>query len=794
MASRTGTDPTEILLELGIDLDDLSEQDYLSALMEAIATIEFKTKGKGDERSAALREEVIRVRKGKRKPQAKKTKISADSLRSTTKIKPKVTKISSQKLLPGSGGGALVPTAEGEEQQEKKKESVLKILKDISESVKRIVDILVEGRKLDRKLSEEERKQKEAQARGAAENKLEKAFKTLQKVASGMLKPVAKPINALLNFIKNLILGKIVLGIFDWFADPENQEKVESITRFLGDHWPKLLALYLVFGNAFGRFVFSLTKTLISGVFKLGVVIAKLLAAKKVQGARGVARFLGGKKGGLLATGLTTAITLGGAYAVTQGMKGDDKPQKFSGGGYVRPRVPGFSGGGLLGGLKGAGLGAMFGPLGALLGAGLGSGKIQEGFGAAKDMIGGFVSGEKGVDKVPAMLSDGEFVMSRGAVKKYGVGTLESMNAAGGGTNKPKMVEGTTYAAGGGLIQEKIRRASIRRPGDSEESDAPYALKDELKKEKKSTSFNINPSVSVSNSVTRRSNDLSSTIDSSGTSTIPVSHPQTGSGFGLSGVFDYKGRPGVFSKGAAAAFGKMIADSKGMVKGTDIASSKRSKSYNRKVGGVANSNHLFGNALDIHGSSQTWMRANGPKYGWIINDYPGSHGGHFNYKGAGSTKMTQQDEGSPVAQSQTRSGAIRENTGTKIPGATDDRRFIPMSPLMMNLGFTNGIAAQPGEYMLPNRTVSALGGPGNIDRIVAKTDSNSKAAKLGSGNVDMLSLLTPPPMESRFKVIPLLPKEEPDTSVLGGLTGSEVPSFSAGFGSLAKQKTLGVVR
>ena len=800
MASKTETIDPRILRLIGLeDVFDLDYGTYASLLKEAL--VKYGVVGKNKiptEEIELLREEYKRVRKEegrfKVKPQAKKTKISADSLRSTTKIQPKVTNISSQKLLPGSGGGALVPTLEGEEQQEEKKESVLKILKDISESVKRIVDILVEGRKLDRKLSEEERKQKEAQARGAAENKLEKAFKTLQKVASGMLKPVAKPINALLNFIKNLILGKIVLGIFDWFADPENQEKVESITRFLGDHWPKLLALYLVFGNAFGRFVFSLTKTLISGVFKLGVVIAKLLAAKKVQGARGVARFLGGKKGKLLATGLTTAVTLGGAYAVTQGMKGDDKTQKFSGGGYVRPRVPGFSGGGLLGGLKGAGLGAMFGPLGALLGAGLGSGKIQEGFGAAKDMIGGFVSGEKGVDKVPAMLSDGEFVMSRGAVKKYGVGTLESMNAAGGGTNKPKMVEGTTYAAGGGLIQEKIRKASMRRPGDSEDSDAKFVLKDDQKYKKKSGSFNINPSVSVSNSATRQSNDISSTVDSSGTSTIPVSHPQTGSGFGLSGVFDYKGRPGVFSKGAAAAFGKMIADSKGKVKGTDIASSKRSKSYNRKVGGVANSNHLFGNALDIHGSSQTWMRANGPKYGWIINDYPGSHGGHFNYKGAGSTKMTQQDEGSPVAQSQTRSGAIRENTGTKIPGATDDRRFIPMSPLMMNLGFTNGIAAQPGEYMLPNRTVSALGGPGNIDRIVARTDSNSKAAKLGSGNVDMLSLLTPPPMESRFKVIPLLPKEEPDTSVLGGLSGSEVPSFSAGFGSLAKQKTLGVVR
>jgi hypothetical protein len=42
--------------------------------------------------------------------------------------------------------------------------------------------------------------------------------------------------------------------------------------------------------------------------------------------------------------------------------------------------------------------------------------------------------------------------MSAGAVQKYGVDTLETMNAAGGGTNKPKMISGTTYAAGGGAI------------------------------------------------------------------------------------------------------------------------------------------------------------------------------------------------------------------------------------------------------------------------------------------------------------------------------------------------------
>jgi hypothetical protein len=48
------------------------------------------------------------------------------------------------------------------------------------------------------------------------------------------------------------------------------------------------------------------------------------------------------------------------------------------------------------------------------------------------------------------MLSDGEFVMSAGAVQKYGVDTSVAMNAAGGGTNRPKIVSGTTYALGGG--------------------------------------------------------------------------------------------------------------------------------------------------------------------------------------------------------------------------------------------------------------------------------------------------------------------------------------------------------
>ena len=67
---------------------------------------------------------------------------------------------------------------------------------------------------------------------------------------------------------------------------------------------------------------------------------------------------------------------------------------------------------------------------------------------------GGMVPGKgPNKDTVPAMLAPGEFVMSRGAVQKYGAGMLGSMNAAAGGTNRPDVRGGVTYAAGGGMIQ-----------------------------------------------------------------------------------------------------------------------------------------------------------------------------------------------------------------------------------------------------------------------------------------------------------------------------------------------------
>jgi hypothetical protein len=121
---------------------------------------------------------------------------------------------------------------------------------------------------------------------------------------------------------------------------------------------------------------------------------------------------------------------------------------------------------------------------------------------------------------------------------------------------------------------------------------------------------------------------------SGGGAIVPASHPDSGNGFTIPNARDASGRPPIFSQGGAKAFSRMMADSGGVVKASDIASSQRSEAKNRNVGGAIASQHLSGNAMDIQGASAEWMKKNGPKYGWHLHEYDGSHGGHFEYRGS----------------------------------------------------------------------------------------------------------------------------------------------------------------
>jgi rare lipoprotein A (peptidoglycan hydrolase) len=119
---------------------------------------------------------------------------------------------------------------------------------------------------------------------------------------------------------------------------------------------------------------------------------------------------------------------------------------------------------------------------------------------------------------------------------------------------------------------------------------------------------------------------------------VAASHGETGSGYTIPGAKDASGRPVVLSRGGANSLAAMVAASGGQVKYSDIASAQRSKAKNAAVGGVSGSQHLGGNALDIHGSSIAWIRKHGAKYGWYVNDYDGTHGGHVEFRGGGSAR------------------------------------------------------------------------------------------------------------------------------------------------------------
>jgi len=402
MASRTTTDPIEILLEMGVDLDNLSEEeDYLSALMEAANTLTIKDAS--DPRIGFLAEEIRKVRQKRKaadpKFKERKTKISANSFKSAPKLLiGKTTKISPQKLLPGS--------AEVGKEEEPEQDSIIKILTDISESVKSILYSLKASNNISKNLAEDERKRQESKKRSGAESKLEKKrFEGLKKLGGKLIQPIKGPLDALFNFLKNVILGRVIIGILDWLGNEENQKKLQSLIRFFKDWWPTIVTAVLLFGTGLG----GLLKSIVGIAFKF---IPKLLGLLP-----GLLKFLASP------LGLVAGVGALGVAAVAQNQKGTsvikdpDDPDKSQ---MDETRE--------FGGMSGDPFGGLFN----------GGGKVP-GKGPNKDTV-------------PAMLSPGEFVMSRGAVNKWGSGMLASMNAAGGGDNRPKMFGGTTYAAGGGMI------------------------------------------------------------------------------------------------------------------------------------------------------------------------------------------------------------------------------------------------------------------------------------------------------------------------------------------------------
>jgi len=276
MAVAAKPEISKILLDLGIEPVDVyavdnAEKTYMSAVREGIVTIEAATKGKGDPRSEILREEFQRLRENKKK------RVRADKLFAKTTIVP-VNKIKPQALLPGSADSTDKKTGG---------------FAALTNAVNGIINILKLGNKQDKKEFEVDNKEKQKERREKREKALEagagalKATATMgKKIVSTLISPFRKIWDAITNFLKVVVAGFLFNKIFNWFLDPENKRKVESLGRFLKDYWPALATFGALFLTPLGGIIKGLLTFVGWAVPWLAKLILKnpLLAAGVIVG------------------------------------------------------------------------------------------------------------------------------------------------------------------------------------------------------------------------------------------------------------------------------------------------------------------------------------------------------------------------------------------------------------------------------------------------------------------------------------------------------------------------------
>ena len=267
-------------------------------------------------------------------------------------------------------------------------------LASISQNVNAIKKLVTRQNKLEKDKADDTREVREKKKRSMKENLLEGGKKMYDKVAGTfgkILEPAKGIFESIFNFIKLFILGAGLMRLLDWFGNADNKSKVESIFRFLKDWWPVLVAgLMALFPGV----------ALIPGIIALAVgFLPKLIdTVKSIFG-------LGKTVDDELKKGEKDLEQGGEGGEATIESGTDVKPEE------TKPET----------GLKT-------------------TGKETEGENLQQPQSfnqGGEVAGQGNTDTVPAMLTPGEFVLTKEAVNQVGADTLYGMNAAAGGVSKP---------------------------------------------------------------------------------------------------------------------------------------------------------------------------------------------------------------------------------------------------------------------------------------------------------------------------------------------------------------------
>lgn len=407
-----------ILRLLGLeDVFDLDYDTYMTLLREAMVKGANKLP---QEELALLANERKRIRgnEGRLRPEPKK--ITVDSLGGVGSI------LSKKLSLPGTGILSLSKkTAELQQQvTEVPQQQVVEqpipqdqfiqlnqTLSSILETVNKLYELEIKKAGEAALVQEKKSRRVREEVAESSANISGKASNAFQRVVA----PFQNILDKIFGFVKFIFLGKTFLQLVEWLKNPSNVEKVQSLGRFLKDFWPLLLALYI---RPLRGFIFKLTGSLLQFSSKLA---SKAIGPIFSKAGGVLSRFAGriGLKGAArVLPGAQTAVGLGLAgYRLS---KGDTLGAGLAAG----SAIPGPIGWGFLG--------------------------VDVGRSMAGYASGGLVSGPKGVDKVPAMLTEGEVVINKETVDAIGAEVFLALNKVYGGpnANKPKMMKFNT----GGLV------------------------------------------------------------------------------------------------------------------------------------------------------------------------------------------------------------------------------------------------------------------------------------------------------------------------------------------------------
>ena len=271
-------------------------------------------------------------------------------------------------------------------------------LMKISNDVNIIKGIVASQESLEKDKIDDTREAREKKKRSMKENLLEGGKKMYDKVAGTfgkVLEPAKGIFESIFNFIKLFFLGSALMKILDWFGNPDNKDKIQSIFRFLKDFWPVIAAGVIALMGPIPSFVAAIALAFgfvpkiidfVKSIFGLGKDVDKEIKKEEKdyeKNTRG--------------TGFDTDTK-----EKEQQVKPQETPpeqqdvEKMNKGGMVPDR-----------------------------------GNVT------KMNKGGEVPGQGNTDTVPAMLTPGEFVLTKDAVNQVGADTLYGMNAAAGGVGKP---------------------------------------------------------------------------------------------------------------------------------------------------------------------------------------------------------------------------------------------------------------------------------------------------------------------------------------------------------------------